>query len=369
MPSSRVLYAAQAGQFLWSRNHALTRPAIDVIAQLRAAETVGLRAADYDANRLARLASGLTSASGDEQWALFDIGLSAALYAYAHDVHAGRIDPRAAGLDLEVAHSRLDFVPLAQGLSHSNDVAGVLRDIEPPFLHYDLLKKSLQRYRELAQEPELTQLPALPAKSVKPGQAYAGAAQLRHLLTALGDMPATSQSAGAADAVLDDGLADALRSFRSATGWMRRRTRRGHFRCIDDTPECTRAADRAHARALALAATAIDHPPILVNIPRFRLLAFRSTADHEDSMLTMNVIVGKSYPTSRTPVFSADMKYIVLRPYWDVPYSITVKEMLPRIRDNPAYLAAQRIEIVGRLRRRHAGVAAHARESRRASAR
>ena len=259
---------------------------------------VGLRAADYDANRLARLASGLTSASGDEQWALFDIGLSAALYAYAHDVHAGRIDPRAAGLDLEVAHSRLDFVPLAQGLSHTNDVAGVLRDIEPPFLHYDLLKKALQRYRELAQEPELTHLPALPARSVKPGQAYAGAAQLRHLLIAVGDLPATSQPAASTDAVLDDSLAEGLKKFQERHGL----DTDGALGAGTFAALTTPLSARVQQIELTLERwrwlpPRMDHPPILVNIPRFRLLAFRSTADHEDSMLSMNVIVGKSYPS------------------------------------------------------------------------
>mgnify|MGYP003694512245 CR=1 FL=1 len=85
---------------------------------------------------------------------------------------------------------------------------------------------------------------------------------------------------------------------------------------------------------------------IFVNIPRFRLLAFKTIEDRESDMLAMNVIVGKSYPSSRTPVFAADMKYIIFRPYWDVPYSITVREMLPAIRNDPAYLARQRLEIV-----------------------
>jgi murein L,D-transpeptidase YcbB/YkuD len=342
------LYAAQAGQFLWSRGHALTRPASDVIAQLRAAENVGLRAADYDANQLATLATRLSSTSADEQWALFDIGLSAALYAYVHDVHAGRIDPGAAGLDLTVEHSRLDFTPLAQGLSHSADVAGILRDFEPPFLHYELLKKSLLRYRELALEPELTQLPALTAKSEKPGQAYAGAAQLRRLLTALGDLPPSSSPAGAADTTLDASLVEGLKKFQARHGLDADGTLgAGAFAALT-----TPLSRRVQQIELTLERwrwlpPQLDRPPIIVNIPRFRLSAFRSTADHEDSMLMMNVIVGKSYPTSRTPVFSADMKYIVLRPYWDVPYSITTKEMLPKIRANPAYLSAQRLEIVG----------------------
>jgi murein L,D-transpeptidase YcbB/YkuD len=39
------------------------------------------------------------------------------------------------------------------------------------------------------------------------------------------------------------------------------------------------------------------------------------------------------------------MRYVILRPYWDVPYSITQHEMLPKIRANPRYLAAQHLEI------------------------
>ena len=89
-----------------------------------------------------------------------------------------------------------------------------------------------------------------------------------------------------------------------------------------------------------------SYPPIIVNIPQFRLFAFRTTQDRRDDILQMDVIVGKTYPTTRTPVFMQDMKYVVFRPYWDVPYSITQKEMLPAIRKNPLYLAKERLELV-----------------------
>ncbi len=58
------LYAAQSGQFLWSRDHALTRSAIDVMSELRAAEGAGLRADDYEANRLTYLAIDLATSGG-----------------------------------------------------------------------------------------------------------------------------------------------------------------------------------------------------------------------------------------------------------------------------------------------------------------
>jgi murein L,D-transpeptidase YcbB/YkuD len=89
-----------------------------------------------------------------------------------------------------------------------------------------------------------------------------------------------------------------------------------------------------------------DSAPIIVNIPQFRLFAFRSTQDLKADILQMNVIVGRTFLNTRTPVFVADMRYLIFRPYWDVPYSITMREMLPAIRTKPGYLDAQRLEVV-----------------------
>ncbi|HVS76086.1 MAG TPA: L,D-transpeptidase family protein [Steroidobacteraceae bacterium] len=91
---------------------------------------------------------------------------------------------------------------------------------------------------------------------------------------------------------------------------------------------------------------AFRSPPIIVNIPQFRLFAFRSIADRAADILQMDVIVGRTFPHTRTPVFAADIQSVVFRPYWDVPRSITLKEMLPRIRANPKYLASEHLEIV-----------------------
>jgi murein L,D-transpeptidase YcbB/YkuD len=91
---------------------------------------------------------------------------------------------------------------------------------------------------------------------------------------------------------------------------------------------------------------AFTTPPIIVNIPQFRLFAFNSTADRKSAILPMDVIVGGTYPSLRTPVFAADMKYVIFRPYWDIPSSIVEREMLPAIRENPDYLRREHLEIV-----------------------
>ncbi len=58
----------------------------------------------------------------------------------------------------------------------------------------------------------------------------------------------------------------------------------------------------------------------------------------------MRVVVGKPY--RRTPVFSENIRYLVLNPTWDVPNKIAVEDKLPLIRKDPAYLAQQGFELL-----------------------
>ena len=87
-------------------------------------------------------------------------------------------------------------------------------------------------------------------------------------------------------------------------------------------------------------------PPIIVNIPQFELFAFRTTEDRERDILIMDVVVGKVFPQNNTPVFVSDMRQVVLRPYWDVPRSILLDELLPQIKANPDWVANSGFEIV-----------------------
>jgi len=66
-------------------------------------------------------------------------------------------------------------------------------------------------------------------------------------------------------------------------------------------------------------------PPIVVNIPEFRL---RALGDSYLTELDMKVVVGKAY-RHRTPVFAAELTHVIFRPYWNVPLSIVRGEVLP----------------------------------------
>ena len=78
---------------------------------------------------------------------------------------------------------------------------------------------------------------------------------------------------------------------------------------------------------------------ILVNIPDFRL--YYKENGHQK--LTMRVIVGDK--THHTPIFSNEVSFIVLNPYWLIPDSIVQKEMIPKMLKNPKYLEERGYEV------------------------
>jgi len=81
---------------------------------------------------------------------------------------------------------------------------------------------------------------------------------------------------------------------------------------------------------------------IVVNIPSATL---RYT--ERDSMkLQMKVVVGK--PSTRSPRFSTWCSQVVLYPYWNVPRSIGLKELLPRFKRSPASLTEMNMQVIGR---------------------
>jgi murein L,D-transpeptidase YcbB/YkuD len=331
----------------WFQGTQPTRAAANMLAEMRAAESRGLDSRDYRANELAVAVATLSADADAAAIGRLDAAFDAAAARFVADLHAGRVSPRAAGHDLAVPHARLDLQTALAALAATSDTRAVLDDYEPGLRHYRLLKQALQRYRELALEPQLTALPRLGTRSIKPGDSWDGTPALRRLLVALGDL-APGAGPPAADALrLDPLTVAALRHFQTrhgleSDGAIGARTHAALTRPLADR---LRQIELSLERARWLPPR-LDSPPIIVNIPQFKLFAFYTTEDREDAMLQMDVIVGRTAETQRTPVFAADMRYVVMRPYWDVPPSIVRKEFLDRLRADPGWVSRNGYEIV-----------------------
>jgi murein L,D-transpeptidase YcbB/YkuD len=318
-----------------------------LIDVLRRTDEHGLRPADYilplTASEIDAMSMGYASPAVQQRC---EAALTWAASRFVHDLHRGRIDPRLAGFDLPPARMQFEAGVQVRRLASSTDLAATIASIEPTPQPYKRLKGALAQYRALARQPALAELPELPARSIARGDEYRGAAQLRRLLAALGDLPSAAVTHDPTDRRIDAPLADAVSNFQrrhglTADGVIGPRT----FLALT-TPLSQRVRQIELSMERWRWLNALGRPDIVVNIPQFMLFALPNQDDPGAEVLEMRVIVGQSHARARTPIFTSEITEVVFQPYWDVPAGILHRELLPRIRRNPAYLDRFHFEIV-----------------------
>jgi murein L,D-transpeptidase YcbB/YkuD len=345
------LYGARAWQPRWLEGARLGAGGVALLARFAAAESLGLNPVDYDAGRLARTAAGYAAGRQPEaaEAARFDVALTVDAWRFYRALRFGRLSPHAAHGTLELPRDSVDFAATVDSLADPAPAGIVLARAQPPFRHYRLLIESLAFYRRVARDSTLVPLPAMP-KRLKRGDGYPGAARLRALLSTLGDVPDSLLSLPApaveADTVYDAGLVVAVTNFQrrhnlAADGAIGRQTQERLNRPFGDR---IRQIELSLERWRWLP-HAYGVPPIFVNLPAFRLHAFRTLDDDESTMLSIDVVVGIAYKHD-TPVFTAPMRYVVFRPYWEVPVSIMRAEIRPAALKNPSYVERQKFDLV-----------------------
>jgi murein L,D-transpeptidase YcbB/YkuD len=182
-------------------------------------------------------------------------------------------------------------------------------------------------------------------RKLRPGDPYPGVPTLRRLLRLLGDYR-DSTAAPILDTLYTGPLVEAVKLFQMRQGFLpdgvigdSTRSRMQHpfesrIRQMELALERWRWMPRRFAQ-----------PPIIVNIPAFRLYAFGDRDLSEQEMLAMNVVVGTAFKTE-TPVFFGELEYLVFSPYWDVTPAIARNEIKPAALEDPEFLTRNRYELV-----------------------
>ena len=339
----KKLYESANFAPLWINGDQPTSQATSLIGILSASRLKGLNPSDYDAESLATRSRSLKGASAAAQ-ASFDAALTQSTMLYISDLRVGRVNPKHLKIDIDVRSKQYDLPEfIAQQVARAANVQSVLDQIEPPYAGYRRIENSLKQYLDLAAKGDGAKVPA-GTKTIAPGDSYAGTAQLADRLRLIGDLPQGGSFDSYSGALVEGVKHFQARHGLAADGKLDAATLRelntplsARVQQIDDALERWRWMP-----------TEFQQPPVLVNIPEFRLRAY--SADHQLS-LTMNVVVGKAAPT-QTPVFTDDIKFIVFRPYWNVPPGILRRTVIPGIMKNSGYLARENFEVTdsgGRL--------------------
>ena len=337
------LYHLNGERPVWLEDLHVSRSGHAAIRVLLQAEVHGLDPADYHGAVLDSVAHrSVRDPLSQVDQHRFDALLSIGLIRYLDDLQFGRLHPLP--LDRSGSDRGIDLARAILDAISGDSIPQLVAATAPQLAQYRNLQSLLARYRVLAMST--APIPGLTPVPVRVGDRYPEAVALRWRLRAMGD--------------LDVGAAADLGSRYTAvdaTGMRRFQLRHGLMPTgeIDSATVAELAIPFAwRVRQIELALERLrwlppigSQPFVAVNVPAFQLFAFDSTGGTGAPALSMRVIVGNALDT-RTPVLFERMRYVEFRPYWYVPLSIALKEIVPLLQRDPGYLTRNQMEVVDR---------------------
>jgi L,D-transpeptidase YcbB len=337
------LYSGSRYSLLWTRGGRPTAQARAMIAEMQQAALKGLDPADYDASQWnARLAAlGAREGHAPERAQVkFDAALTICVVRYISDLHVGRANPKHTKFVLQSAGRAYDLAEfVSDRILRASDIASAIRKVEPQYLGYARAEAALPAYLKLAAAGDTAPVP-VPPEAVHPGESYPGLPQLAARLRQLGDLPAAATTPGI---VYRGAIVDAVKRFQARHGLATNGILNTAAIAAVNVPLRHRVQqlDLTLERYRWLPPN-FPQPPIVVNIPEFRLRTMRR---QPAPFISMRVVVGKARGW-QTPVFADYMSYLVFRPYWYVPLNIQQEELVPKVRRDPNYLSENGYEVL-----------------------
>ena len=325
----------------WSDDYGPFPYVEDFVEVIRNAYREGLRPEDYQLHKIEAALSGLyTSLIGGEtldsaKVAELDLMITDAFLLYASHLVNGRVDHRRVYPDWVVNQRSADLTAVLQRALASGEIEEELADLSPHYPGYVNLKEKLMEYRGIAEKGGWQRIPQGP--KLQKGSRGERVAILKQRLMVSGDLESVAEDK---HGIFDHDLEAAVRRFQKRNGL------KDDGRVGRSTLEALNVPVEKRIRQIALNMDRLrwlpdDHGDrnIFVNIADFSL----DVIEDEKSVMAMRIIAGKN--DWRSCVLSAKMTYLELNPFWKVPDSIATKEILPKIRKDPGYLAKKNIKV------------------------
>ena len=335
-------YAQRSYRPAWISGEKFLPAATQLVSVITATDEEGLRPEDYHLNQLKQLMEMVSDPpSGNTPPDLtvlrdLDLLLTDAFLLLGSHLLGGRVNPETLDPSWEAQSPGTDLAAVLKEALEKNTIPETLSYLAPQRDGYKRLKKALAAFKKLSGTPCPPPIP--PGPSLKLGDQDYRVSMARDLLIFWGDRPATPQST--TPALFGSTLDTALRRFQAR-----------HGMTVDGV--------LGAKTLMALNCPISDRiSQIVLNMERWRWMPHQlgtqyilvNTADFSlrlvaglETLMEMRVVAGR--PAQLTPVLSSKIDHLVINPYWHVPHSIAVRDILPKLRKNPGYLREQHIKL------------------------
>ncbi len=336
-------------EIAWTRAGKPTAQAAAFTRQFEDAATKGLNPEDYDASRWADRVKALGSGS-DDAVAEYDVAMTVAVMRYVSDLRTGRVNPQHFNFDINAQEKKYDLPEfVSDNAVDADDVPKLVTSVEPDNPQYRATEEALSKYLALAKQQAASGMLPLPtvAKPVSVNGSYPAVPALATRLALEGDLEGGATADGGAGAAYTASLASGVESFQRRHGI----TPDGKLTAQTIASMNVPLSERVWQLTCSLERwrwlpNEYVNPKLMVNLPEFVLRGFSDTTPNRQIDFTMKVVVGKMVGEHQTPVFTHMMKYLIFRPYWNVPTDIAKKELVPHMEASKGYLAAKNYEVV-----------------------
>lgn len=331
----------------WSSNKRLTEQAYELKFEINQAKYDGLNPNDYYLDKLNEIFSKfeqydfrLTPAS-QEDLLIVDFLLTDAFFKLSTHLAVGKVDPSQLKSQWEIMQRKpkVYYDELLMKALEEKQIRQNLELLYPKFAIYKKGREVLRALEEKSKNDTIDWKRLKINKSIKAGEKHNVIPRLRDRLIFWGYLQ---------DYIVEDSkffdslLFEGVKKYQDNRG-MDKDGVIGNktLTSLNNSPKDQ--FDKASVnmeRLRWLPDTLRDSEVVLVNIANYQL----DYLDRRDTIFSSKVIVGREYHQS--PIFTAEMSYLVFSPYWNLPNSITRNEVMPAMRKDPSYLRKKNMEVV-----------------------
>ena len=333
--SAIISFYREHPDFIWVEDGKPTEKAAQVRRSLEDTAKYALNPDDYVVAVPA--ADGLEGEGRDAALMRFEMEMSAAVLTYALDSRRGRVDPNRISQYHDLPRHEVDLVGALETFKGAANVDAEMAKVQPQSDHFRKLTEELARLR--AEDEDADQIVIAPGTFLKAGKS---SPEMKNIVAAINKNGSADLKAAHSETLTAyDGselytpeLVELVKAFQKEAkltpdGVVGKNT-------ISAMVGETNAAKIAKVE-LAMERSRwlpeeLGERKVFINQAAFTATY---TAPGEEP-LSMRVVVGKK--SNQTNFFYDKIEIVEYNPYWGVPYSIIVNEMLPKLASDPSYL-------------------------------
>ncbi len=312
-----------------------------MISAIRNASEDGLNPDDYHLQDIESLAEKIaySNEAGADDIGRLELLLTDSFLLLSSHLSAGKTDPVTIDPRWKASRRivRNDWEAFIDSSLNSDNISGSLEALAPKHPDYDNLKKALAKYRQLKERGGWQSISTNLSK-IEKGMSHPDVSRLRERLAVTqGNIEFSPEDTN----LFDQNLYDQVVLFQQRHGLDADGVVGKSTIAALNTPVERRIEEiEANLERWRWISDDLGGKYIRVNIAGFEL----QVIDKGNIVLKSPAIVGRLY--RETPIFSSEMKYLVLNPEWVIPPGMLKNEIIPDIIKDPKYLSEKKMKVL-----------------------